>query len=238
MTNNTEGDNATGSNGRSMATSILWGVVLAVLVLVALWFGLNGADGRDVWRAFLAQSDTDAVLVAVVFAAYLVRPVTGIPPSAVSFVVGVKFGIVVGFPIVVVGTALTGMPAYYFGRQSRELPQWIPGIHRLGDASERFVARVGVYRGMMAASVSPTPLDPIAYAAGLAGVPLSVFLIAMLVSAVPWAGAYCYSGSVAGNLAAGPNSSPTVVIALGAVITCLLLMRPVLETLRSRFGGE
>jgi uncharacterized membrane protein YdjX (TVP38/TMEM64 family) len=223
--------------GQSVVSSILWGVALGIVVLVALWVALGGTNGGKVWRTVIAQSDADAMLVGAVFAVYLVRPVTGVPPSAISFLVGVKFGIVVGLPVVVVGTALTGLPAYYFGCKSRELPRWIPGVHRLGDASERFVDRVGVYRGMLAASVSPTPLDPVAYAAGLADVSWSVFLVATLISAVPWAGAYCYGGAVAGDLAIGPGGPPTVVVALGVVIACLLLAGPVLETLRNRLDG-
>lgn len=205
--------------------SVALAVALSALVVIGTWVTV---DVRHVRQLFtFAVSEGDLVLIAVVFALYGVRILTGVPSAVISFFVGVKFGMVPGIAIVLVGSVITAIPGYLIGRKSRELPDWIPGVEKLRQLSQDVIEQTGVYRGMIAASFSPTPLDPVAYGAGLAGVPFPVFLGATVLAAVPWAGAYCYTGAVTGSLGAEAGPPSLAVVTIGLLIAVLVLARPI-----------
>lgn len=222
-------------NQSSVFPSPVWGIVLLALVILGSWVVLRDISVQELWGSISSTTKNTPLLVLAIFGLYLIRPVTGFPSAVLSFLVGAKFGLIQGLPIVVVGSVITGLPAYYFGRHSQQLPAWIPGVDRFQTVSKTLLNRVGVYRGMFAASLSPTPLDPVAWAAGMAGVRLPVYLLATLVAAVPWAGAYCYSGAIAGDIAASPGRPPLEVIIFGGAIAGLLILRPTLEWIRDRW---
>ncbi|QGA81912.1 TVP38/TMEM64 family protein [Halomicrobium sp. LC1Hm] len=218
----------------SVTSSAIWGAMLLSLVFLGTWIALQDVSAWDLWGSVSSTTKSTPLLVMAIFVLYLIRPVTGFPSAVLSFLVGAKFGIIQGLPIVVLGSVITGLPAYYLGTYSRQLPAWIPGVGRFQTVSESLLDRVGVYRGMFAASLSPTPLDPVAWAAGMADVRLPIYLLATLMAAVPWAGAYCYSGAVAGGIATTPGRPPLGVIIFGGVISGLLLFRPAIEWIRDR----
>lgn len=218
----------------SMSSCPVWGIMLLTLVLIGAWIALQDVSARNLWGSVSGIIKNTPLLVMAIFGLYLIRPVTGFPSAVLSFLVGAKFGLIQGFPIVVVGSVITGLPAYYFGRHSRQMPAWVPGVGRFQTASESLLNSVGVYRGILAASLSPMPLDPVAWATGMVGVHLPVYLLATLIAAVPWAGAYCYSGAVAGDIAASPGRPPLGVIIFGGAIAGLLLLGPAIEWIRDR----
>jgi|GEM_PF-6640454 len=177
-------------------------------------------------------SGNQFALLTLFLIAFTIRPFTGVPPGIVCFVVGFQFGLLAGLPLVIVGTMVTGMPAYYIGRKSRSLPDWVPGVAKIMDHGERLVQEIGVFRGMLAASLAPTPLDPVAYASGVSDVPLPTYLVATAIAAIPWGGAYCYLGAVADS-ALAPKGPPLVIVVSGTVVATLLLAPNLLRLVRS-----
>lgn len=206
----------------------------SLIVGLSVDFLVSSPLGR--FRPLDQLTSTQSILstVLVVAILYIFRPFFGFPPSILSFGVGYVFDLWVGLAIAILGTVLTALPAFLLGKSSRRLPEWIPLATQLTTASENLIARVGVYRGFAAVSLSPAPLDPVSYAAGITGITFRQFITATLIGAVPWAGYYVFLGASADQIVSGENIElPIFAIIAGTGIAILLLARPAFDWLKS-----
>jgi uncharacterized membrane protein YdjX (TVP38/TMEM64 family) len=161
---------------------------------------------------------------------YLVRGVLGWPLSLLSALVGFEYGLVVGLPLALAGalgsTALTWALA-------RHLPTEGALMGHLAAGGDSYFATAGDVRGVAAARLAPTPATAVSAAAGIAGVPLTRFLLGTLLGVLPWTvagvalGASVDSVTAAGEVALDPLL--LVGLTLGAA---LLLAGPAYRALR------
>lgn len=163
---------------------------------------------------------------------YLVRGVLGWPLSLLSALVGVRFGVVVGLPLALIGalgsTALTWALARYLPREGALMG-------RLAAGGDSYFDTAGDVRGVAAARLAPTPATAVSAAAGIAGVPLSRFLLGTLLGVLPWTVAGVALGaSVDSIAAAGAVRIDPLVVAALAIGAALLLVPPAYRALRRR----
>ncbi|AZH26463.1 TVP38/TMEM64 family protein [Haloplanus aerogenes] len=160
---------------------------------------------------------------------YLVRPLLLWPLSVFSVFIGYVFGFPVGVPLVLGGTLLTCLPPFlvatHFGHE----------FGRLATHGSALVETTGELRGMVAARLSPAPADAVSYGAGIAGVPLRSFALGTLVGELPWALFYVLLGrSLRTFSAAGIEQIDLRLLLLAALVSVLLVARPLYEYLRDR----
>jgi uncharacterized membrane protein YdjX (TVP38/TMEM64 family) len=170
------------------------------------------------WAASLSARPLlfGAVLVGV----YLCRPFVLWPISAVSVVVGYVLGFWVGVPVALAGAVLTSLPPFVVARVLRT-DDGVFGY--LGDAGDRLVATTGALRGVVATRLAPLPADAVAYATGLADVPVRTMLLGTAIGELPWVVAAVLAGHsmhrfVLTGLDAGLS------LAVGAAVLAVLLV--------------
>lgn len=191
----------------------------AAAVLVALAAVLRPARALDALRAALASPWFPAVLVGL----YAVRPFLAWPISALSLLVGYRYGLAVGVPVALVGAVATSLPAYAAGRYAPEDGRL---FGRFSAGSERFFAATGDVRGLVAARFAPTPAEPVSAAAGAGGVGPASFVVGTLVGELPWVVGTVLVGSGLDALSmTGVSLDPVFVV--GGCVAAAALLAPV-----------
>ena len=176
---------------------------LAVAALLAA--GILASPAAVVGR--LGAAVESPFFPALLVGLYLLRPLLAWPITALSVLVGYRYGVAVGLPVALAGAVLTSLLPYAFARHYRDRPGPF-GVAVAG--SERFFEATGGLRGVVAIRLAPTPAEPVSLAAGAAGVPLVSFVVGTAIGELPWTVAAVLAGhslsrlSVAGAVGAGP----------------------------------
>lgn len=199
---------------RQVAAGLAVAVVLAVGVLVSP----DVAVGR--LRAVLFSPAFPAVLVGL----YLLRPLLAWPITALSVLVGYRYGVAVGLPLALAGAVATSLVPYAFARYYRDRPG---PLGLAVDGSERFFAATGGFRGVVAVRLAPTPAEPVSLAAGAGGVSVVAFVAGTALGELPWTVAAVVAGHSLSALSLDgvAAASPWLLIA-GLAAAALLLAGP------------
>lgn len=194
-------------------------VGLAVAVLVAIGLVLSPGDVVDQLRAWLASPWFPAILVGL----YLVRPLLAWPITALSVLVGYRYGVAIGVPLALVGAVATSLLPYAFARHYRDRAGPFSG---LVAGSERFFEATGGLRGVIAVRLAPTPAEPVSIAAGAGRVSVGAFVAGTAIGELPWTVAAVAAGHSLSRLAVeGLTVSPWLVV-VGAAAAVALLAGP------------
>lgn len=188
------------------------------LVTLGLLLGLllSPAIAIDHLRALLASPWFPVFLVGL----YVVRPFLAWPITAVSLLVGYRYGLMVGLPVALLGAVGTSMIPYVVGRIVQSPHGWIGW---LVAGSERFFTVTGDLRGLIAVRLAPTPAEPVSAAAGMAGIPLSVFVLGTAVGELPWTIAAVVAGHSMHQFTLS-GATPDAWIVLGGLLAGLVLI--------------
>lgn len=196
------------------------GVGLVVAGAVGLGLVLSPGSVLEQLRGLVASPWFPAVLVGL----YLVRPVLAWPITAITVLVGFRYGVVVGLPIALGGAVATSLIPYAVGRHARgrsgPLAGAVAGI-------ERFFVATGGLRGVIAARLAPTPAEPVSIAAGAGSVSISAFVVGTAVGELPWTLAALVAGHSLAELSfeGVAGISPWLAVA-GTLAAMLLLAGP------------
>lgn len=173
-------------------------------------------------------TDRPVLLAAVLIGLYFVRPLLAWPISALSILLGYLFG-PVAIPIALLGAVVTTLPAYVLARW---LGHDVGILARVGEIGETIRNRTGDLRAIIAVRLAPLPTDPVSYAAGLAGVPLSSYVFGTAIGEAPWVVTAVLLGASMSQLTAtGLSASPLLFVTTIALAVLLVLSRPAYERL-------
>lgn len=201
---------------------------LLVAGLVALGLVLSPGDAVARLRTGLYSPWFPFALAGL----YLLRPLLAWPIMALSILVGFRYGLVIGLPIALVGTVVTSLLPYAFGRYYRNRPGPFAGAV---DASERFFRATGGMRGVVAARLAPAPAEPVSIAAGAGRVRVGAFVAGTAIGELPWTIAAVVAGHSLSRLSLSAASAiDPWLVAAGLAAAGLLLARPAYRWLRSR----
>lgn len=204
---------------------VLAAAVLGALVGVGLLLSPMAVVERA--RGLLYSGWFPLLLVGL----YLVRPALAWPITAMSVLVGFRYGLVVGLPVALAGAVGTSLLPYAAARHLRPQSGW---AGRATAGSERFFRVAGDLRGVAAARLAPTPAEAISGAAGVARVPVTAFVAGTLVGELPWTVAAVLAGSAMRGLdPAGPVVDARLVLA-GLLAAVLVLAGPAYRHVRGR----
>lgn len=162
-----------------------WVLILWVLLLAAFW-------GYTQWRGIAPStllSDALAGLSHSVWAplvlavAYLLRPLTLIPITVLTLLVGFLFGPIWGMVYAVLAMALSSGVGYFIGRYfgADLVASKTPG--RLGRWSERLKARA--FETVLMARFLFLPGDLVTYTSGVLGINFAAFMLATVIGGIP-----------------------------------------------------
>lgn len=205
------------------------GVLLATLVALGLL--VRPAAVLDRSRALLFSPWFPVVLVGL----YLVRPALAWPITAISVLVGYRYGVALGLPIALVGAVGTSLIPYAIARTVRPDAGW---LGRFTDGSERYFGGTGGFRGTVAARLVPTPPEAISAAAGVAHVPVTAFALGTLVGELPWTIAAVVAGHSMRQLRLSAAAPDPWLVVTGAVAAGIVLAGPALRFARRRRAAE
>lgn len=201
-------------------------VGLALAVAVALGLLVSPKAVTGLVEAVLFDPWFPAVLLGL----YLVRPLLAWPITALSVVVGFRYGVTVGLPIALAGAVLTSFVPYVTARYVRSDIGWIGWAT---DGSERFFAATGDLRGVIAARLAPTPAEAISLAAGFARVSAPAFALGTAIGELPWTVAAVVVGHSMHRLSlVGVGFDPALLLA-GLVAAMVLLVGPAYRHVRA-----
>ena len=205
---------------------------LVALSLVTLGLVLSPGDVLDRLRAWLASPWFPAVLVGL----YLLRPLLAWPITALSVLVGFRYGVTVGVPLALAGAVLTSLIPYAFGRYYRDRAGPFAG---LVAGSERFFGATGGLRGVVAVRLAPTPAEPVSIAAGAGRVGVGAFVLGTAIGELPWTVAAVVAGHSLSRLAVDGVVvvEPWLVVAAAAG-GAALLAGPAFRWWRGRTRGD
>ena len=199
------------------------------LLAVAVAVGIVASPAATL--AGLSELVFEPWFPAVLVGLYLLRPFLAWPITALSVVVGYRYGLVLGVPLALGGAAATSLIPYAI---ARTLPRSDGLFDRFAGGSERFFATTGDLRGVLAARLAPTPAEAISGAAGAARVSVPAFVGGTLVGELPWTIAAVAAGHALPRLStaglAGADPDPRLAIA-AALLAGLLLAGPVYRRL-------
>lgn len=164
------------------------------------------------------------VLLAVALCVlYLVRPLLAWPISALSILLGYLYG-PVAIPFALAGAIVTTLPAYV---TARHLGHDAGLLARIGEAGTLVRRSTGDLRGIVAVRLAPLPTDPVSYAAGLAGVPPTPYVVGTALGEAPWAAVAVLLGASMGQLtASGTGAEPLLVVTAVALAVLVALSGP------------
>ena len=204
---------------------VLAGLVVAALLALGLVF--SPGDAAATLRGVLYSPWFPLVLVGL----YAVRPLLAWPITALSLLVGVRYGLVVGVPVALAGAVGTSLLPYAVGRRYRDRAG---ALAWAVEGSERYFDATGGFRGVVAARLAPTPAEPVSVAAGAGRVSLGAFALGTAVGELPWTVAAVLAGRTLSGLAVeAPTFDPRLVA--GAVLAALVLLAgPAWGWLRAR----
>lgn len=200
---------------------------LAVAGLVALGLALSPGDAAAALRGVLYGPWFPLVLVGL----YAVRPLLAWPITALSLLVGFRYGLLLGLPVALAGAVGTSLLPYAVGRRYRDRAGPLAWAV---DGSERYFEATGGLRGVVAARLAPTPAEPVSVAAGAGRVPLRAFALGTAIGELPWTVAAVLAGQALSGLRfAAPTASPWLLG--GALLAAVLLLAgPAYRGLRRR----
>lgn len=206
---------------------------LAVAALLALGVVLSPGDAVERLRAWSYRPWFPLALAGL----YLLRPLLAWPITALSVVVGYRYGVAVGLPVALAGAVATSLLPYGFGRYYRDRAGAFAGVV---DGAERFFEATGGLRGVVAARLAPTPAEPISIAAGAGRVSAGAFVAGTVVGELPWTVAAVVAGHSLSRLSVdGVAAVNPWLLAAGLAGAALLLAGPAYRWLRrSRRTGE
>lgn len=195
-------------------------VGIALLALLVAGLLRSPAATVDRLRTLLYLPLFPAILAGL----YLLRPFVSWPITALSLLVGYRYGIAVGLPVALAGAVATSVIPYAAARYAAT-DRGLVGLAARG--CDRYFAAVGDLRGVVAARLAPTPAEAISGAAGMAGVPVPAFVLGTALGELPWTVAAVVAGSVLPRLDAGSVVllDPRFAVA-GTVAAGLLLAGP------------
>lgn len=204
------------------------GLGLAVAVLLALGVLLS----PDVVVAHARSTLQSPWFPLVLVGLYLLRPVLAWPISALSVLVGFKYGLVLGFPIALAGTVATSLLPYGVARRYRT----DAGLFgRATAGSERFFEATGDTRGVIAARLAPTPAEVISVAAGAGRVSLPAFVLGTAIGETPWTIAALLAGHSMHRLSlSGTEALDPLYLVAGGLAALALVAGPAYRVLRRR----
>lgn len=203
------------------------GAVLATLL--AIGFVLSPASAVENTRSLLNGPWFPLVLVGL----YLLRPFLAWPISALSILVGFRYGPMIGFPIAMTGAIATSLIPFGVARY---LPTGTGLLGRAADGSERYFAATGDLRGVVAARLAPVPAEVISAGAGFGRVSIGAFVIGTAIGETPWVLAAVLAGHSLERLAlAGVDTVAPHVVAIGLLGGLVLLAGPTYRVLRERW---
>lgn len=164
-------------------------VVAGAIVSALLVLGVVLSPGAAVERLRMALHSP--LFPAVLVGLYVLRPLLAWPITALSVLVGYRYGLAVGVPLALAGAVATSLLPYavarYFGDDDGLLG-WAQ------SGSEQFFAASGDLRGVIAARLAPTPAEVISVAAGIGRVSVSAFMVGTAVGELPWTIAAVFAG--------------------------------------------
>jgi len=206
------------------------GVLAAVACSVAVGLVVvSPAQSLAALRRILESPAFPVILVGL----YLLRPFFAWPITALSVLVGYRYGVFPGVPIALLGAAGTSLIPY--GIAARFSPE--EGLFgKFGAGCEQFFDGVGDLRGVVAARLAPTPAEAISLAAGSASVSLPAFLLGTLVGELPWTLLAVTAGASMDQLTLEGAIDLRMVV-LGGVAGGLLLLGPAYRVLNGHSGS-
>ncbi|MFB6173436.1 MAG: TVP38/TMEM64 family protein [Halobacteriales archaeon] len=197
---------------------------LAVGAGVLGGLALSPAATLEALRGTLRSPWFPAVLVGL----YLARPLLAWPISALSVLVGYRYGATLGFAIAMAGVVATSLIPYAAARALRTDAGW---FGEAAAAGERFFGATGDLRGVVAARLAPVPAEVISGGAGVAGVSTPAFVAGTLVGELPWTGAAVLAGASMRRLSvSGVGADPRLVV-LATLAAAVLLAGPAYRVL-------
>ncbi len=201
------------------------GLVVAGLVAIGILVSPESMVSRT--RAIIQSPWFPVVLIGL----YAVRPLLAWPITALSVVVGYKYGLVAGVPIALTGGVATSLVPYVVARHART------DVGILGWAtagSERFFGATGDLRGVIAARLAPTPAEVISVAAGAGRVSTPAFILGTAIGEFPWTVAAVLAGHSMHRLTlSGVETLDPALIVGGGGATVLLLAGPAYRAVRT-----
>lgn len=197
-------------------------VGLAAIVVAGLLVGPESLLGQA--QALLDSPWFPVFLVGL----YLVRPLLGWPITALSALVGYKYGIALGVPVALLGAVGSTFIAYAAMRYL-DLDSGLLG--RASDGSTEFFSQTGELRGMISARVAPVPSEATSLAAGAADIHPSRFVLGTAIGEIPWAVAAVTIGHSMHRLTLSDVSFSPWLIAATAVAAVLVIAGPVYRRL-------
>jgi uncharacterized membrane protein YdjX (TVP38/TMEM64 family) len=200
---------------------------LVVLAAVALAAAVTSPERA--LSALVALGDRPPLFAAVLLVVYLLRPFVAWPTMAVSAVVGVVLGPVVGLPVALLGAVVTSLPPFYLGERFRT-DEGVAG--RVADGGRAYFGAAGNVRGVTAARLAPVPADAVSVTAGLSGVSLWAYAAGTLVGELPWTVAAVVLGTSARTVAAaGLDGLELPLLAATTLAALVLLAGPLYRAL-------
>lgn len=206
---------------RGVAVGVVVSVAVGVGLLLSPTRVLGGAHGVVMGPWF------PALLVAL----YLIRPVLAWPISAISVLVGFRYGPVIGFPIAMAGVIVTSLIPYGVARSLTPARGLIADA---ADRSEEFFDATGGFRGVTAARLAPMPAEVVSSAAGVGRVPVAAFVAGTAVGELPWTAAAVIAGHSMHELSLADATPDPRLVAVAVVAGGLLIAGPVYRHLRAR----
>jgi uncharacterized membrane protein YdjX (TVP38/TMEM64 family) len=168
-------------------------------------------------------------LLAVVTAAYLLRPFLLWPVSALSVALGYLYGSAVALPLALAGAGVTALPPFLLARYA---DTGAGPLASLAATGRDLVDAVGETRGVLAARLLPIPGDPVSYAAGLSGISLGPYVAGTVLGELPWVVVTVLTGDSMRTLTlSGASLGPRTILAI-AGLAILVLAGPVYARLR------
>lgn len=194
-------------------------VALGLGIVIAVGFLVGPGPVIERFQTVLTSPWFPVVLVGL----YLVRPFLGWPITALSALVGYKYGLLLGVPIALLG-AVGSTLIPYVGMRYFEFDSGVVGW--AAGESEDFFSSAGDFRGMLAARIAPVPAEATSLAAGAADVRLSTFVLGTVVGEIPWAVAAVTIGHSMYRLTVSDISFSPWLIAATVVATLVILAGP------------
>ncbi|MFB6300319.1 MAG: TVP38/TMEM64 family protein [Halobacteriales archaeon] len=202
------------------------GLIVAALLIVGVVVSPETVLGQ--LRTMLLSPYFPAVLVGL----YLIRPLLAWPITALSVLVGYRYGITVGLPLALLGAVGTSLVPYLAARRIG-FGDGIAG--RLQTGSQQFFTATGDLRGVIAARLAPTPAEAISAVAGAGGVSLPAFILGTALGELPWTIAAVLAGDSMHQLSMDAASTPDLrLAAAGGLMAVLLVAGPLYRWYRRR----
>jgi len=197
------------SSTKAKSVASIWKWIVGAIVLIALivgWFVLPVKEWSDLFQSWIKDLGAWGVLIFGIV--YIVATVLMVPVSVLTIVAGLAFGVVIGFPLVVVAATIGATLAFLVGRhlvheRVESLVATRPKLRAVNAAvSEGGWKVVGLLR------LSPVlPFNLQNYFYGITDIKLAQYVPATFFGIMPGTLLYVYLGA-AGKAASGDDGGP------------------------------